>query len=1088
MPVTARGKAKTDPNQLDLFSFTAPRFPGYETTDAIQPNGREALAGVPAENGRGTGTEGVAARYASGSGGENSHRNGRPAPTFPAAGVDGATSPRPGLGDSAGEIHLPAARNSVNGYHTSDIEPAVEATVPDEPAVAESAPLRNQNNYRITEADRIGLGSLKQKCRGNLEAIALLKQLEQEKRPPTDDEKRNLVRYVGWGGLPQVFDPCNEQWSAERDRLESLLTTDELESARATTLNAHYTAPLVIRSMYSALQHLGFAHGRILEPALGLGHFIGVMPDEMHSRSQITGVEIDSITARLTTALYPDADIRHQPFEEARLADNFYDVAISNIPFGDYKPFDPRFKTWSFVIHDYFFAKALDKVRPGGLILFITSKGTMDKHDGGLREYVTHQAGLLGAIRLPNDAFKKNANTEVTTDILILRKRLAGELPQGPSWKIVADITNSIGETISVNEYFVTHPEMMLGEMRLEGRMYQRNEPTLASNGKDLSEQLSHAIGLLPESVYQPLDNQVRAPMAEQVFPAPEHIKPNAYTLINDRIGFRDGDQIRMVEGLSPQRIHRIRGMVEVRDAVRRCLRSQIETTDESDLESTRRRLNQAYDRFVSRFGCLSERSNTLAFRGDPDLPLLLSLEHYDEHSKRAAKAAIFSERTVQRGLRPVEIKTAQDALLVTLGECGCVDLGHVARMLHRPQSEFLSELRGAIFLNPQSNKWETEDEYLSGNVRVKLAVAEAASLTDGEFRANVEALRLVQPADLAASEIDARLGSAWVPPDDIKHFAEELLGESGISVSHAPQLGLWIMRAGYTAKFSVANTTEWGTDRRNAVELLEDALNLRTPTVYDHDADLDRDVVNVPATEAARDKQEKIKERFKSWIWQDDERCERLARKYNDEFNNIRLRTFNGDHLTLPGASPAIQLRPHQRASVWRILQTPNCLLAHVVGAGKTYTMVAAAMELRRLGFARKPLVVVPNHMLGQFSSELLALYPGANILVATKDDFEKNKRRTLMSRIATGNWDAVIVTHSGFEKIPVSRETQEEFIKCELRELSLAIEQQRTQDNSRIVKSLERAKKRLEGKLKELAAGQPWYIVTPLMRKKRL
>jgi N12 class adenine-specific DNA methylase len=402
------------------------------------------------------------------------------------------------------------------------------------------------------------------------------------------------------------------------------------------------------------------------------------------------------------------------------------------------------------------------------------------------------------------------------------------------------------------------------------------------------------------------------------------------------------------------------------------------------------------------------------------------------------------------------------------------VDLDHLAGLLHRKSSEFLPELKRVIFLNPQTNRWETEDQYLSGNVRAKLVTAEAAALVDEQFHGNVEALRLVQPADLSASEIDGRLGSTWIPAEDIQRFAEELLGEDGVSVSHVPQLGLWVVRGSYGIKFSVANTTEWGTDRRSALELLEDALNLRTPTVYDHDPDSDRDVVNGPATEAARDKQEKIKERFKVWLWRDDERRERLACKYNDEFNNVRLRTFNGDHLTLPGASPAIALHPHQRAAVWRILQTPNCLLAHVVGAGKTYTMVAGTMELKRLGLARKPLFTVPNHMLGQFSSELLTLYPGANILVATKEDFEKQKRQTLMSRIATGNWDAVIVTHSGFEKIPVSRETQEEFIKEELRELALAIEQQRKDGDSRIVKSLERAKRRLESKLKELAANE--------------
>jgi len=920
----------------------------------------------------------------------------------------------------------------------------------------------------------LGAGSLKQKCRANLAAIELLKGLEAETRSATEEEKRVLVRYVGWGGLPQVFDAWNEDWKEERERLEQTLTPDELESARATTLNAHYTAPAIIRGMYALLNRLGFDHGRILEPACGLGHFIGLMPDAMQARSRITGIEIDSLTVRLAKVLYPDADLRHQPFEESKLADGFYDLAIGNIPFGSYKPYDPRFKGWNFMIHDYFFAATLEKVRPGGLILFITSKGTLDKLDGALREYISQQADLIGAIRLPNDAFKKNANTEVTTDIVALRKRIPGELPSGPAWKQTAEITNSLEDTIPVNEYFAAHPEMMLGEMRLEGRMYRQNEPTLAGNGEPLEERLAEAIGLLPRDVFRAQRTAVSRPTVDQTFPAPEHVKPNAYALVNDRIGIRDGDHIQILEDLPLHRAQRIRGLIRVRDAVRRCLRAQIEATDECDVETARLQLNQTYDRFVAAQGPISERANTSAFRGDPDLPLLLSLEHYDAETRHATKAAIFRERTVQVRRAIPEIKNPQDALLVTLGERGSVDLDYLGGLLHKSSTEFLPDLKGTVFLNPQTHRWETEDEYLSGNVRAKLAAAEAATLADEQFRGNVEALKLAQPTDLAASEIDARLGSTWIPPEDVCKFAEELLGEDGISVSHAPQLGLWVVQGGYGVRFSVANTTEWGTDRRSALELLEDALNLRTSTVYDHDPDTDRDVINGPATEAARDKQEKIKERFKAWIWEGDERRERLARKYNDEFNNVRLRSFNGDHLTLPGASPAITLHPHQRAAVWRVLQTPNCLLAHVVGAGKTFAMVAAAMELKRLGLARKPLFSVPNHMLGQFSSELLALYPAANILVATKEDFEKDKRKTLMSRIATGNWDAVIVTHSGFEKIPVSRATQEEFIKGELRELQLAIEQQRRQDNSRIVKSLERAKKRLESKLKELAASE--------------
>ena len=961
------------------------------------------------------------------------------------------------MGDGAGTLPVPPTG-------------AVESQVPaDEPPQ-----VRNARNYRITDEDQVGVGSLKQKARDNLAAIEVLQRLESETRSPTADELRQLVRFVGWGGLPQVFDSWNKEWKTERERLESLLSESELESARASTLNAHYTAPVVIRAMFAALQRFGFERGRILEPACGLGHFIGLMPEDMLRQSQITGIEIDSVTARLAKQLYPDADIRRKPFEETRLADSFFDVAISNIPFGDYRPFDARFKQWKFVIHDYFFAATLEKVRPGGLILFVTSKGTLDKVEGGLRELISQQADLLGAIRLPNDAFKKNANTEVTTDIVMLRKRLPGEAPKGPAWKALGEITNSLGETIPINEYFVAHPEMMLGEMRLEGGLYRRGEPSLVGNGRDLAEQLAEAIALLPRNVFTPHRTAIRPPTLDQTVPAPENIKPNAYAVVNDRIGIREGESITILDGLSAARAQRIRGLIRVRDAVRRCLRTQLAASDEANVEMARRQLNDAYDTFVAKFGAVSDRANTSAFRGDPDLPLLLSLESYDSETKRARKATIFHERTIQGPRAITEIKTAQDALLISLGERGRVDLEHVASLLKRRVADVVPELKGAIFLNPQTDRWETEDEYLSGNVRAKLAAAEAAVLSDEQFQTNIEALRPVQPVDLTAAEIDARLGSTWIPTNDLTLFVEELLGERGITINHVPQLGLWVVQAGWNAKSSVANTTEFGTDRRSALELIEDAMNLRTPTVYDRDEQNDRDVVNGPATEAARDKQEKLKERFKAWLWQDDDRRERLVRKYNREFNNLRPRTFNGDHLTLPGASPVITLRPHQRASVWRILQTPNCLLAHVVGAGKTYTMVAAAMELKRLGLARKPLIAVPNHMLGQFSSELLTLYPGANILVATKDDFEKERRKTLMSRIATGNWDAVIVTHSGFEKIPLSRASQEEFIQAQLRELALAIEQQRGESGSRIVKLLERAKKKLEGKLKDLMADE--------------
>jgi N12 class adenine-specific DNA methylase/SAM-dependent methyltransferase len=934
-------------------------------------------------------------------------------------------------------------------------------------------PPRNQANYRITDRDRLGEGSLKQKFRANVEAIKLLRRLESDKRPASDDEKAVLVRYVGWGGLPQVFDVNSREWFKEQVELSKLLTDEEHTSARASTLNAHYTSPVIVRGMYAALARFGFTDGRVLEPACGLGHFIGLMPEEMHAHSTITGIEIDQLTARIAKALYPDADIRHQPFEETRLADGFYDAAVSNIPFGDYQPFDPRFNVFKFPIHDYFFAAVLEKVRPGGLLLFITSKGTLDKEDSTLREYLAQRANLVGAVRLPNDAFKRNANTEVTTDIVMLRKLNPGETSSGPAWKETAEHVNAKGETIYINEYFVQRPQMMLGKTQLSGSMYRDNEPTLVSDGRDLAEALHEAVSNLPQDIYRAQKRTVAPPSLDQSFPAPDYVKPNAFVMVHDEVAVRIGDSLKTLPGLPAETKVRVRRLIRVRDAVRECLRSQLDGSDEATIVAVREKLNQTYDSFVSRFGPISNHANTRAFDGDPDLPLLLSLEVYDGETKRAKKTAIFRERTIQYQ-KPIEsVELPKEALIVSLNEKGCVDLDHMSALLGRSEDEFLPDLRGTIFLNPQSNDWETDDQYLSGNVREKLETAESASITDPRFQENVEALKAVQPEDLSATEIDVRLGASWVPAEDIEKFCQELLGATDIEVSHSHAIGTWVVSGEYFARRTVANTTEWGTDRAGALDLIQDALNLRTPTIYDKEPKSDKLVVNPEATEGAREKQQKIKERFKEWIWQDDERRERLVRKYNDEFNNVRLRTFSGDHLTLPGASQVVVLHPHQKAGVWRILQTPNTLLGHVVGAGKTYTMVAAGMELKRLGLARKPLFVVPNHMLGQFSSELLMLYPGANILVAGKEDFEASKRRQLMSRIATGNWDAVIVTHSGFERIPLSDETKKAFFREQLHDLEMAIREQRAGKNDRrIVKDLERAKKRLETRLKLLLA----------------
>ncbi|HLX72732.1 MAG TPA: methyltransferase domain-containing protein, partial [Verrucomicrobiae bacterium] len=877
-----------------------------------------------------------------------------------------------------------------------------------------------------------------------------------------------LVKYVGWGAMPQVFDARNKEWRNERQALQEALTDGKYEQARSTTLNAHYTSSTVIHAMYQAARRFGFQGGNILEPACGIGHFIGLMPAEMLQRSAITGIEIDPLSARIAKELYPDADIRAEPFEKTQLPDESFDLAISNVPFGDYRVHDPRWNKYGFSIHDYFFAAAIDKVRPGGLVMFITSHHTLDKLDATLRDLLTSKAELLGAVRLPNNAFKKNAGTEVTADIVMLRKLRSNEQPSGPAWKTVVDFTNEKKESFSLNEYFAAHPEMMLGQMALVRGLYRKDEPTLEPDGRDLGEALAQAIEKLPQRIYEGQDQPVR--QAVNV-PAPDDIKPNAYCVHEDgRVCIRHDDTLRPLDDIPVETRSRIRRLIEVRDAVRLCLRTQLDGSAEEIVVEAREQLNIAYDRFVSRFGPVNARVNQKAFDGDPDLPLLLSLERYDEENSVAEKTAIFRERTVHHK-RPIESAgTPKEALLVTLNEKGRVDLDHMASLLDKPIEELLPDLKGLVFLNPQTKQWETEDHYLSGNVRQKLVAASIAS--DPRFRENVEALKSVLPPDLPATEIDVRLGASWLPADDVKNFIHELLGvSSGVQVSHVDALGTWVVRADWNVKHQTANTTDWGTSRYSGIELIRDTLNLKTPTVYDY---VDKKpVVNAAATEAAREKQERIKGRFKAWLWADDERRERLVRLYNDSFNHSRLRTFNGAHLTLPGASSAIELDPHQKTGVWRILQTPNTLLAHVVGAGKTYTMVAAAMELKRLGLARKPMFAVPNHMLGQFSTELLMLYPGANILVAGKEDFTAENRKKLFSRIATGNWDAVIVTHSGFERIPISEQAQRNFFQEQLAELEKIKLEHADSDDRSLVKEIEKAKKRLEAKLESLAGA---------------
>lgn len=934
----------------------------------------------------------------------------------------------------------------------------------------------NTNCYRITADDRLGEGSLKQKCRDNFAAIELVRQLDSEDRAATEEEKRTLVKYVGWGGIPQVFAwHGDEAWETERERLKSLLRTEEYEAARASTLNAHYTAANVITAIYNGVQRLGFTGGRTLEPALGIGHFFGLMPEAMRARSRLTGVELDPLTVSIARRLYPDADIRAQGFETTALVDGSFDLAVSNVPFGDYKPFDPQLNDRNFLIHDYFFAKGIEKVRPGGLMVFITSKGTLDKLNSVLRDYVYDKADFLGAIRLPNTAFKQNANTEVTTDIIFLRRLAVGERPNGPAWLNVAEHSNRDGQTFQINEYFATNPHMMLGHMADAGKMYRGNEPTLMPDGRDLGLALREAILTLPQDVYvEQRQTTVTRGAGDDAVLAPDYVKENAYTIHDGMIAIRVGAMLQPVKDLPDETARRVRGMIKVRDAVRDVLRTQLDDHGDEAILDARRQLNFTYDYFVSRFGALNDRANQRAFRGDPDRPLLSSLEDYNEETKVAAKTAIFRERTIHQPQAPRVAETAQDALVLSLNETGRVDLARMETLLSRPPEEFLPELKGLIYRNPQTEQWETDDQYLSGDVRTKLEIARAAAAADPNYSENATALEAVQPADLSASEIDARLGAVWIPTTDVEAFARSLLGSEGIAVAHAAAVGTWFLKGDYGARGSVANTTEWGTGRYSALELIQDALNLKTPTVYDIDPRTKSSVINAQETEAARDKLEKIKDRFKTWIWEDDGRRERLCRKYNDDFNSVRLRVFNGSHLTLPSSSQLVSLRPHQKNAVWRIVQSDNTLLAHVVGAGKTYTMVAAGIELKRLGLATKPMFAVPNHMLAQFSAELLTLYPTANILVAGKDDFEASRRARLFSRIATGNWDAVIVTHASFEKIPVSVETRRSFISEQIREIEMAIREQRADRGTRLVKELERVRKRLEAKLETLSADQ--------------
>ena len=813
---------------------------------------------------------------------------------------------------------------------------------------------------------------------------------------------------------------------------------------------------------------------------MGVGHFFGLMPENMYPGTRRTGVELDSISARIASKLYPDSNVRAKAFEDSALPQNFFDAAVGNIPFGNYPVADAAYRKSPHLtraIHDYFLAKTVDLIRPGGIATLITSRFSMDKQDSSVRQHLSDQAILLGAIRLPSSTFRGNAGTDVTTDILFLQKQSEKTGERGQSWRNVSEMETSEGR-IQINEYFVRHPEMMLGRMAVERGQYATPTPYLAGSFDPAA--LKEAISRLPVALY--VENERRhstrvavdRPDTAQV----ENVKDGGMVARDGQIYVRRGNQLEPL-GVSVSLSARIQGLVQVRDAVREVFQAQLSNTaDEGAILKARTELNSQYDRFVLRYGPLSAKDNLRAFADDPDQPLLLSLENYDMQTGRAAKTAVFFRRTLERYTPVDKVQTASEALLVSLNETGQIDWDRMERLTGQPPEQMQAELGSLVYQNPAGGKWETADKYLSGNVREKLTVAEAAGQLDAQFRRNAEALRSVQPQDLEPTDIEARLGSPWIPTTDVRDFVVQLLQvpRDSMKVGFAESIATWTIEAEPNAKYIVNNTTVHGTRRFRATELAEQALNGRTPTAYDEDADGNR-IVNQPETIAAREKQQQLKDRFRDWVWEDKDRATRLAHDYNHRFNNIRLREFDGSHLSLPGMSRTPlrdgDLAPHQKNAVWRILEGGSPLLAHVVGAGKTWTLTAAAMELRRLNLAKKPMFVVPNHLVDQWGAEFLKLYPQANLFVAGKDHFSTGKRQEAMARIATGNYDAVIVSHRSFEFLPVSDAYFNRFVEKQVAELDSELNTARDSkdDNRRVVKELEKAKNRLIVRLKKRA-----------------
>ena len=942
--------------------------------------------------------------------------------------------------------------------------------------------LSSAQNFRITDDD-LGVGGAKTRYGWNVAAIRTLRALEAEDRPATLQEQETLSRYVGWGGIPQAFDAQNEDWRKEYAELKALLSETEYASARASTLNAHYTSPTVIRAIYDAVEQMGFRTGNILEPAMGVGNFFGLLPESM-AGSRLYGVELDSLTGRIARQLYPEADITVAGFETTDRRD-FFDLAVGNVPFGNYQVNDKAYNHLRFNIHDYFFAKAIDQVRPGGIIAFVTSKGTMDKQSPDVRRFIAQRAELIGAIRLPNNAFARNSNTEVTSDILFLQKR-DRPITLEPDWVHLGQT----GDGIPVNSYFTEHPEMILGRMAWDDSMYGGRKETacLPLEGADLASQLHEAVERLQGSYLEAeLPELGTGEAIRAAIPADPNVKNYTYTVVDGQVYYRE-NSLMVRPDLSAAAEARVKGMVSLRDCVQELIALQMDpATPDSTIRDQQAELNRLYDAYTAKYGLLNSRGNAQAFSDDSSYYLLCSLEILDEDGNLRRKADMFTRRTIRPAQAVDHVDNASEALALSIAEKASVDMAYMEQLTGQTRDELASELQGAIYRLPESAGNEpcyvTADEYLSGNIRSKIASARLAAEKDEAFQINVSALEKAMPKDLDASEIEVRLGATWIPPRYIQQFMLELLqppiqARYRLRVAYSSATAEWqIENKSSVPAHNVAAYTTYGTGRASAYRILEDSLNLRDVRIYDTVQDADgkeKRVLNSKETTLAQQKQQAIKEAFRDWIWRDPARRQELCARYNELFNATRPREYDGSHIRFSGMNPEITLRRHQRDAIAHILYGGNCLLAHEVGAGKTFEMVAACMESKRLGLCSKALFAVPNHLTEQWASEFLRLYPSANLLVASKKDFETKNRKKFCARIATGDYDAIIIGHSQFEKIPISQERQERLLQEQIDEIEAGVEKLRASHAERFtIKQLERMKKQLETKLQKLTSA---------------